>query len=651
MNQHLAAGLLALACAAPAACAKQAPSSPATPSATKVGFTVSADERGTWSFVAPDGRRLVSLGVNNISPEPYMPRAGTDYYNPVPTLFKGDRAAWATSTRDLLVEHGFNTAGAWSHHSLPASNARGKEFYHTPVIYLSAGTKHHQCLDAFRPDFPERAKQNAARVLGNFTDRATIIGAFLDNEMPWWGKSGWDRTPNYTLLERAFDEPDGDPTRAAALDFLKSRYPTAEAFAKACDVQLTAWDHLSIATLRMASGRAIARDRNDFLAHAAERYYRLGTEAVKAVAPGLLILGTRYAGDVPDPVAVACGKYCDVLSFNTYHGDPVAPDELIAKYWVLGKKPLMITEFAWRAAENASGNPNTGGAGGVVPRQADRADRYARYIEACLQSSIVIGMHWFEFADQSPQGRFDGENSNYGVVSIRNEPYSEVLVAMKQAHAKVPGWRAGRLKPAPTVLPTPQGVTYEPGQHPGRPPSLDLLKGPWTNDPEIWGATDAKLSYRREGAALVLDYVAGLAHGAGINVYGPATSRITAPAGASTLTTDLDGYTHIVLEATAPKGVQINIIMAEAAAGPSGKGSYVSPAGDDGEAFISDPIYGQGGKHTYRIAIRDLKKQQHWGNQRGKGRIEMNAVLSMGIQVQGSPDKGTVTVHRLALER
>jgi len=40
----------------------------------------------------------------------------------------------------------------------------------------------------------------------------------------------------------------------------------------------------------------------------------------------------------------------------------------------------------------------------------------------------VVGYHWFEHADEPAEGRFDGENSNYGLVNIRDEPWS-ILVA------------------------------------------------------------------------------------------------------------------------------------------------------------------------------------------------------------------------------
>jgi len=37
-----------------------------------------------------------------------------------------------------------------------------------------------------------------------------------------------------------------------------------------------------------------------------------------------------------------------------------------------------------------------------------------------------VGYHWFEWCDEPREGRFDGENSNYGLVRIDDTPW-EVL--------------------------------------------------------------------------------------------------------------------------------------------------------------------------------------------------------------------------------
>jgi len=62
-----------------------------------------------------------------------------------------------------------------------------------------------------------------------------------------------------------------------------------------------------------------------------------------------------------------------------------------------------------------------------VPTQRDRADRFEEYVTALMRLPFMVGFHWFEFCDEPAEGRFDGENSNYGLVNIKDEPW-EVLV-------------------------------------------------------------------------------------------------------------------------------------------------------------------------------------------------------------------------------
>ena len=106
---------------------------------------------------------------------------------------------------------------------------------------------------------------------------------------------------------------------------------------------------------------------------------------------------------------------------------------MIKAYSVFGK-PLIIGEFAFRGAD--SGMPNTRGAGPIVKTQADRAAAFERYVRVGLSQPNVIGYHWFEHADEPKEGRFDGEDSNYGIVNIRDEPYEVLLATMSRVHAE-----------------------------------------------------------------------------------------------------------------------------------------------------------------------------------------------------------------------
>jgi hypothetical protein len=45
------------------------------------------------------------------------------------------------------------------------------------------------------------------------------------------------------------------------------------------------------------------------------------------------------------------------------------------------------------------------------------------------------GYHWFEHADQPAEGRFDGENSNFGTVTIEDNVYAELTETMTRVNA------------------------------------------------------------------------------------------------------------------------------------------------------------------------------------------------------------------------
>jgi hypothetical protein len=49
--------------------------------------------------------------------------------------------------------------------------------------------------------------------------------------------------------------------------------------------------------------------------------------------------------------------------------------------------------------------------------------------------SVTNHYHWFEWVDEPKEGRFDGEDSNYGLVDIQDRPYQEFVEAVRKANA------------------------------------------------------------------------------------------------------------------------------------------------------------------------------------------------------------------------
>ena len=67
--------------------------------------------------------------------------------------------------------------------------------------------------------------------------------------------------------------------------------------------------------------------------------------------------------------------------------------------------------------------------------QTERAQAFEGYVVTALSKPNVVGYHWFEHADEPAQGRFDGEDSNFGTVTIEDQVYEELTKTMTRVNA------------------------------------------------------------------------------------------------------------------------------------------------------------------------------------------------------------------------
>jgi hypothetical protein len=82
-----------------------------------------------------------------------------------------------------------------------------------------------------------------------------------------------------------------------------------------------------------------------------------------------------------------------------------------------------------------------------VKNQWERGVAYRHYVEQAFAMPALIGTHWFEWADEPATGRFDGENYNIGLVDVTDQPYRELIEAMKITHQRLYDVHAGRTPP------------------------------------------------------------------------------------------------------------------------------------------------------------------------------------------------------------
>ncbi len=386
----------------------------------QAGYFRVEQRNGVWWFIDPSGSPVLSIGVDHISYEADKIQGTQDcpYAAALDKLYP-DRNTWGLATLARIRMWGFNTIGAWSD---PALFNRDVPYTVILDIDLRAGADwwRGKPADVFDPKFDAAAREVAGKNCAPRRNDPNLIGYFSDNELRW----GPDWRGKEAMLEMYLKLPEGSAGRDAAIEFLRHQYADIAKLNLAWGTNSSGFEKLAAP----GTTDAYKQDSELFLERVAARYFSVCAEAIRATDPNHLYLGARFAGRVSD-AALKGARAADVVSVNIYDFDP---RPLVENMYQVTQKPILITEFAFRSED--SGLPNTRGAGPKVPDQQARAKAYTDYVTRLESLPEAVGYHWFEWVDEPKEGRFDGENSNYGLVDINDKPYQEFVDAVKQAN-------------------------------------------------------------------------------------------------------------------------------------------------------------------------------------------------------------------------
>ena len=417
---------------------------------------------GRWWLIDPGGHRFLSKGVDTIQFAADTAR-GTNRapYGEANQAKYGSQEAWRQAAAKRLIGWGFNTLGAWSDEELALVRTNRQHLAYVSLLDLGATyagqnaagkslSQHGAFPDVFDPEFAKTARRIAFERCTPRKKDPWLVGWFTDNELRW----GRDWRGNDELLTLFLALPADAPGHKAAVALLRKRHASIADFNRVWKTSFASWRELNAADsikppMLLApfwlSNPANERKANEadpnravfiadceaFVANLAEQYFSITSAAVRAADRNHLVLGCRFAHPPQWPsVIAAAAKHLDVISFNCYVPDP----RLFIDIYSAFDKPVLIGEFAFRGAD--VGLPNSKGGGPVVKTQADRAAGYARYVTRALSKPNLIGYHWFEHTDEPKEGRFDGEDCNYGVVNVHDEPYQALTEAMPQLNAQ-----------------------------------------------------------------------------------------------------------------------------------------------------------------------------------------------------------------------
>lgn len=420
---------------------------------------------GVWWLVTPDGHGFFSSGIVGVRLlGDFAPTTGTAPYQDNVLARYGSAGAWADAALAGLRDASVNTIGSWSDYHLfpgvmPYTPILGFAQHAPAVPGVAAGLTGQVVRDYFDPAFVSAAPVEAQNAASCAAD-PWCIGVFSDNELGW----GPPLIITQPLFDAYFRLPPNAAGKIALQAYLEQRYAGdvaafnsdfGLALASFADVQAmtslpAAWD---------TDGPARRAVREAFTGVVAEQYFRVVHDALRAINPNMLILGARFLSySTPPQVAAAAAPWVDVVSTNYYEFGPIWFDlaqqlganagyipatrmfDDVDTIYALTGKPILISEYGYRSAE--SDLPNTFPPFyPTLATQAERADFFARYQRRAVQRPYVVGTHWFKHADQPIEGRNDGENNNWGIVDLQDDPYVAVVDRMRAIHAETPSRR------------------------------------------------------------------------------------------------------------------------------------------------------------------------------------------------------------------
>ena len=350
-------------------------------------WAVSQDSGGRWWAVAPDGSPTFLRGVDHANWNGHWCEAlkTMPYRDENAKRFGGDKAAWADETLQRLRDWGFNALGAGC-----SAELQNRGLAHT--VQLEMGQKFcrlgpdHE-LSHFEgrpgtafpnvrhPDWPAFCDKRAAEICAAQKDNPDLFGYFFDNELSWRGRT----------------------------------------------------------------------------AEEAALYFGTIAEAVRRHDPNHLLLGCRFAGMGGKRfVWEEAGKICDVLTFNNYpwadldrnvvfqsRNSDVRFADAVAERHAWCGRPLLITEWSFPALD--SGLPCSNGAGQRFRTQAERTAATELMARTLLSLPFMVGYDYFMWVDEPAPGiSFNfPEDSNYGLVNERGEPYGELVAMFARLHRDI----------------------------------------------------------------------------------------------------------------------------------------------------------------------------------------------------------------------
>jgi hypothetical protein len=376
------------------------------------------NDHGRWWLRQGEDERFWSLGVDCTEiGDPGKP--GNPNYDGL-GLF-GSKERWASDTQAKYLAWGINTLGGWSDvaafkHSMPYA-----EVLHLGSYDLAPWH------DLFAPQFENAVQKAADNLIPPLRNDPMLVGYFTDNELGWW-----DDTIFTSYFAFPIESPGKQKLVSVLRDFYKNQF---QSLTKDWKTSASSFKELGRTTkIFLKPGGTGIRAVHSFNFALTSRYYKVIHDTIRKRDPDHLILGDRYAQYYNLETVRAATPFVDVISSN---GGADWVDGSYSHFFFdnlyrMTGHPTLVSEFYFSAKENQSGNQNTGDVFPKVETQVERAKAFGNCLTDLCARPYMVGAHWFQFHDEPPKGRGDGEDFNFGLVDIYGKEYPLMIGELKQ---------------------------------------------------------------------------------------------------------------------------------------------------------------------------------------------------------------------------
>jgi hypothetical protein len=118
-------------------------------------------------------------------------------------------------------------------------------------------------------------------------------------------------------------------------------------------------------------------------------------------------------------------------NLNAAWNDGTFPRFYLDTLHALSGRPVVVSEFYMSAQQNRSGDKNDVSTFPTATTQKERAAGFCNTINALAKIPYVVGADWFQYYDEPTHGRNDGEDYNFGLVDIHDQPYEPLTAAAR----------------------------------------------------------------------------------------------------------------------------------------------------------------------------------------------------------------------------